>query len=783
MIEKVPDRYKDKASLGLIEQEKINLIDRTANLINNTVLNPPDAVAAKKVGQSATAIVKGLARDKEWKTDRVSELINAARDRNRPANQELAEDRLDTLSKATYIAMKYGDNVEAQTALESGSVERINDILPEAMKSEEFAEMIRNHEISTPEIRQVLDSLDAKGRVLKRAGEGGKPALKRNIEGAIEQLSELTPVEGSRADEELLRVVAYLGAEYEYLDQNNLANIVSRMTEDQQEHLEPQRDHLGFTIGHRTQDELGSSPVGQVEGPMGRTARSVRISDTEVEDLIRVENLEQAKVWMTDKLIKIIDAPLGFANWWQADYVGQLVDAMSQQKGWSRTSNEYVELKDWGYAAFAGLGLAAVDANADDNSANYANFTPPKGMGKILHWDDGGEKVQIIKKNLVAYEVFSRTFDLAFEVGGKNRDRGWEVVEAFSSKSDARSQDAFVAKIINQLKKDKGFVEKCKKAGLDINKEQGMIALGRVGMAWFEVDWLPEMIRLVHDSRRKGEDRFSWFQGLQQKDSTDPKRNIWSSNLPYKVVDADGREKTGELPYNHPRMPRPWDLLLIKGSFVHYPELISKVQDTLEPFMARHLLTKEGRVQVASTTNLIDKYAKYNKVVDFITGGPQGFDLDDQVKIVDTLKAAGNYWGGVPGQDPVFRKFIAEIYALQVSATFFPGYQSRMDSIIRGLRRLDVYSTEGERKNALRAIVGDALNSSHGFVAECQRQYGFDVSDQPEFAEAFVKQLMDQPDIEKAYKGHAKGLRELLFEVVTQAAGGAAEVVKPFMAK
>lgn len=186
----------------------VKRIDEAALKVDK-VLNPIDDAAKRKaVGDSIKLI-----RDEGIQVDSVTTLNETLVDRNKSDQQrENAEEVLDVLANATYVAMKYGKNEEATKALESGSPEAIKAILPEPLK--DLSERVRNVEIANEDIRGILNSLDKKGRVLKAAGEGGKKKLRDNLEDAIGKLSELE-VTDERSDEEMMRVSAYLGFEAE----------------------------------------------------------------------------------------------------------------------------------------------------------------------------------------------------------------------------------------------------------------------------------------------------------------------------------------------------------------------------------------------------------------------------------------------------------------------------------------------------------------------------------------------------------------------------------------
>jgi hypothetical protein len=211
MLEKIPNVRVERAVFGrdVLDADKMTRIDAMAGDIN-TALNPIDDPARRKATGVLTKMVNDMAAPGEWTCDNAKGLVEAAKDPNRMANRDVAEARLGVLVDATYIAIKYGDNVDLAVALESGSAAEIDRLLPVPLKG--LGERVRDMEITNTEIRQILGGLDRKGRVLAAAGDGGRKAMLTNLEGAIMGLSELVGLD-EKGDEEVMRVSAYLGAE------------------------------------------------------------------------------------------------------------------------------------------------------------------------------------------------------------------------------------------------------------------------------------------------------------------------------------------------------------------------------------------------------------------------------------------------------------------------------------------------------------------------------------------------------------------------------------------
>lgn len=221
MIDRIPNSYAERAFMGRNEEAKVRKINTVAEQINRRILNPIDDVARRNVNNQSVILIEGLKGLGEWQASSVNDLVETAKDPNRSVNRMIAEERLDVLAKATYIAMRYGENGEAIDAIQGGSVEQMMELLPEAMKNKEFVQRVRDLEITTPEIREILDKLDKRGRVFKAAGEGGKKGLKNNLEVAIEKLACLDDLD-SKGDEEIMRVSAYLGVEVEKMGEEKV---------------------------------------------------------------------------------------------------------------------------------------------------------------------------------------------------------------------------------------------------------------------------------------------------------------------------------------------------------------------------------------------------------------------------------------------------------------------------------------------------------------------------------------------------------------------------------
>jgi hypothetical protein len=187
--------------------ELVKKIDEVAEKTNG-ILNPIDDVAKRKVVEDSIKLIRGLG----IQVDSVTALNETLDDRNKiPKQKENAERVLDTLAKGVYVAMRYGKNAEIRADLCSGSVERINDRLPEPLKG--LGGRVRANIIDEPKIIEVLDGLDKKRVRFEKAGEIGKQQLREAVGNSIGKLGELD-VDSAKEDQ-LEMVMAFLGVEGE----------------------------------------------------------------------------------------------------------------------------------------------------------------------------------------------------------------------------------------------------------------------------------------------------------------------------------------------------------------------------------------------------------------------------------------------------------------------------------------------------------------------------------------------------------------------------------------
>ncbi len=189
-------------------------VDATAHKLN-IALNPIDKTGEKLIEGNTSRIVSGLAAEGEWRCDTVRSLIETSRDTEKIANREVAIQRLDVLSSATYIAMRHGGNDRLINALGSKDGAAIDAVLPNSLKGigGRVVEISINKEITNPKLCDALKKIDRRVEILRASGTVGEEQLGKLIGDKILELSELVDELDSKGYEELTRVSAYLGAE------------------------------------------------------------------------------------------------------------------------------------------------------------------------------------------------------------------------------------------------------------------------------------------------------------------------------------------------------------------------------------------------------------------------------------------------------------------------------------------------------------------------------------------------------------------------------------------
>lgn len=205
------------------DQKFSDRINETSKKIN-IILNPIDPVAEKQANGKAAKMVEGLKEGNEWGCDNVRSLIEASQDMQRPQNQEVAKKRLEVLAYSTYIAMKHGGNADLETAVGAIDGGVVDAKLPDSLKGlgSLVVDIAVNQEINNPQLRGALKKLDRQANLLRVSGAVGEEKLKELIGNKILGLSELVDELDDDGYEELTRVSAYLGAEIEKNDKEEV---------------------------------------------------------------------------------------------------------------------------------------------------------------------------------------------------------------------------------------------------------------------------------------------------------------------------------------------------------------------------------------------------------------------------------------------------------------------------------------------------------------------------------------------------------------------------------
>lgn len=523
---------------------------------------------------------------------------------------------------------------------------------------------------------------------------------------------------------------------------------------------------------------------GAPEG-MGRVRAPVSVGREEIIELRSVETDTKSLCdWMMKTMVKMSEDPLFFANWWQQSMAGQLVNMAAERLGCDFVSKEYRDLERFGYATLSVLGMQAVDWNADANADNYGQFAPPKNMAKKLHWDDEGEKYKILKQDKEVAVLMESIMKNAF-----SKKNGWQVVEAFSDIRDHSSQNEYLERLLE----DEEILKKLEDGEGKTKGSKELIIKGRVALAMFEVDWMPEWIRWANECKRayaegREDEDLPWLQSFNEEDVFDRRSGVNIGKAEFdtfaysgtmeSIVEEGGEKQEFELAYNHPRVLRPWDVMAgAKGSYRHVPEIVWAMENLLGSFMARRLSDAKGRWVRASglgteggpSENVLDRYLKYGKFMFKLMGGPQGTEFDNLTTYDDLLPLAANFWGPGAHGNTEFGIFLADLFALKTEAMFFPGYPSKARETLARIRGLDVISGEKEKQAALEGVLGPGGGAAHGWVAEARRLYNIDLLGvdgrgralYPQFYDAFVRVFVDTPDLKEAYKTYRKAIREL----------------------
>lgn len=468
-------------------------------------------------------------------------------------------------------------------------------------------------------------------------------------------------------------------------------------------------------------------------------------------------SVDSAKLFIESTLVELSEHPLFFSNWWQQSLSEQLLGALSKNMDVGNFSSEFAKIRDHGRAVVSVLGMQAVDRNADANADNYGQFAPPKNMAAELHWDDGGEKYIRLKADPVVDFFLQTTFRTAFD-----NNNGWRVVQAFSG-SNYDTQNDFLNEILDYTDL----------RNVKFTRDQ-LMAKGRIAMAMFEVDWMPEWIHYMNGSKKAFEEGIPgavdvpWLSAFGDVAGVRNGTKIakYDTYAMKGTLDADHNGIKTKIGYDHPRVLTPWDVAAgAKGSYRHRPEIVWEMQRLFQPLIDRRLANANGGWLRASgfdnenKPSTLDLYLKYGKMMNEILGGPQSPELDNLTNYDKILPALANFWGPGANGNPEFGLFLSKLFALKTEAMFFPGYKSNADQVLNSIRGLDVISGESEKQKALQGVLGEKGSFAHGWIAEVKRLYGIDLTAinsgtkkavYPDFWNAYLRVFMDTPDLTEA---------------------------------
>ncbi len=768
----LPESYAERAFMGAEAQRVEGL---ASQIYRERLLLPVDEADRRTRAGVAMKMVHDLG---EPRADMVGGLLRMMEDPARTVDvRKEIGGRLDLLAQAVYAVMRYGENDDLQDVLGQGSVMSIEEVLPPPLKGlgERVCACVFDPE--GPVIKR-LSELDVIRQRCDAATSLGRDALGKAIRRAYIDFTEMD-VDG-RHKAEMQMAMAYLSHEAEKLEPED-GDI-----------LEIGEKHVRGRVGGGKRGAYDGRRYGEPEGPMGRMG-PLLIPEESLGLMEVVVSPETAKAWVTTTLVRMSEDPLFFASWWQGRIADQLVDMLATKFGWGTFTAEYAETRDWTYAVLSVLGMQEVDRNADANSDNYGQFAPPKEMAHSLHWDDGGEKYGCLRDNPRVLGVLQIIFEEAFDP-----ELGWNVVKAFSSIGTHDSQNEYL-KTLNGEDVG-GLRDLLIERGVNLTgvSDDQLMAEGRLALAIFEVDWMPEWIRWANEKKRafvegRSTEDVPWLQaftapgvvnvGLATYDTF-----AYSGKL-NTVVDEDGKEVKMQIGYDHPRILRPWDVAAgAKGSYRQRPEIVWAMERVLVPFIAKRLSTDEGRWVRASggdirAKNVLDRYLKYGKLMFELMGGVQALEFDNLTNMEKVAVLAANFWtgqnvsenvslgGGIEVRgNPEFGRFLADLFALKTEAMFYPGYRSGADLVLNKIRGLDPFAGEKEKAIALEGVLGPNGNFAHGWVAEVRRIYGIDLlavdrasgqAAYPQFVDAYMRVFMDTPDVMEARKMYRKAQRWL----------------------
>ena len=774
---KMPENYAGRAFLGKegANPEFQKKVFDTAKKIEQFGILKSTTDPAWKFEQSQK-IIKELWSSNGQGPDSVAKLIATTKDRNRVVNKPKAEECIDVLGKAVYLVSGLGDDQNKRDMLGYGSTVMIDREMPAPFVG--IGEIVRKNIVYEPAIVANLNDLDKVRKKCNLNLPRDRDYLTKQIEEHYDKLMDISGLDKEGLDQ-LDMVKSYLntelGGSIQPASQTDRTGAVN----------EP-----GVAAVRGQKNPINPKPFGVTSE--NESIASPIVTAGDLEGLNRIESIQGMKDWMVRTLLRMSENPTAFANWWQQSMVDSLTREGQSRLGLSDFDKETLDLRAFGFAVAGALGMQLVDRNADANSDNYGQFAPPKNMAAQLHWDDGGEKYKKLREDTVI-----DTFMRKIMANGFDNNTGWQVVQAFSGGKTFESQNDYLRKLLNNPSDTVMVALRSQGVSEDL-----LMSKGRVAMAMFEVDWLPEMIRVMNERKRefalglndqngKPARDVPWLQSFNddyfQRIAAEGKTQAakdryaglrkfgtfsYSGKLVAVATDSNGRQVKTSLGYDHPRVFRPWEVAAgAKQAYRHRPEVIWRMEEVLSPLIDRKLLDG-GKCVRMSVQDAADRYLKLGKSMFEMLGGPQALEWDNLTNMDKTVPLLANTWGEGANGSKEFGNCVADIFAAKTDAMFFPGYSHNGEQSFNKIAGLDRESEEKEKTVALDGILGPSAKGAHGFAAEMNRVYHIDllgmhiengkrVNDYPQFYNAYIRVQMDEPDSKLAWEWYNKALNEL----------------------
>lgn len=749
--------------------EGLRVDDLADRIKDERILNPISGTDVRERNKRGICILRSLS---ELGVDSVRGLMRKT-DEGNDEEKEEAELVLKRLAGAVYLLARSGVTKRLQNALGEGSAMDIDEALPKVFEG--LGERVVGNIISNDEIRNVVDSLDK-----VREGEGWELIPPENeeyltvLDEHMRRLARLGSVipEGHDDRNQLEMVIAHWSAIRESIKEGVLQG---RDDVNRKSGVDVDRSWRGGGVGETGGIGDDVSRFGSPEN-LGRAVQRLSIDRNALSELMKAETKEELELWVADQVMDAVQNPLFVANWWQGGYSETLWKIVAEKKGFEKRSEDERGIRDYSRAVCAVFGMGEADRNVDDTATGLIQFNPPKNMIKEFMWSQ--KKFELLKDHPYIGFFIQEIYNVGFEKGEGAEGyegQGWRIVKAFTSEESRDSLDDFCDWMIDNLEENDRWGKHCEDKSISLEAEEyrSLHSFVRIALEQFEVDYMPELIRLWHSNklaeRSRRNRQLDWFKWVPGDLGT--KKGAWDSSMKFEA--PDGSE--GEIPYNHPRMMRPHDLLLAKGSYVNNPRLVANFGRVTQALMARRFRDKNGRMVPCRGADQLDKYNKWAQFLELIRGkGVQGGGIDDLIDFGDAIKAAVNYWGADDYlKERGLRDLLAEMFAIKVDAIFWKGYKSGSKSVLADLQRLDpTYSSEDERRKAIGGLLGGTktgLRGNYGGFADGQRMFDMDLfsleGGNDIARDAMVRLLMDEPDVIKAWEAYAKGDMVLLAKV------------------